>query len=194
MLNVVEDEVHHHRHRHPHRVRSHRPTLVAEDRYIAPGDSSLPTPPVGAEERAQLLRVQLGLLERREVPPRGGSVTRTTFAVRSSPPCRGGAPSTTSSTTSPLPTCRSPTGPGGSLQPPRRRPEFWRPWATTPTSPADSWRPSSCGGGRSTSVTPSPCSTSAPCLRGGGRRGGRAAVPAGGRARPRGVTVRQSID
>jgi hypothetical protein len=37
--------VHHHRHRHPHRVRRHRPTLVAEDSYIAPGDSFLTATP-----------------------------------------------------------------------------------------------------------------------------------------------------
>ena len=37
--------VHHHRHRHPHRVRRHRPTLVAEDSYIAPGDSFLTDTP-----------------------------------------------------------------------------------------------------------------------------------------------------
>ena len=45
--------------------------------------------PVRTEELAQLRRVQLGLLERREVPAAGGSVARTTFAVRSSQ-ARGG--------------------------------------------------------------------------------------------------------
>jgi len=44
---------------------------------------------VRAEELTQLLGIELGLLERREVPPTRGLVTRTTFAVLSSH-ARGG--------------------------------------------------------------------------------------------------------
>src|SRR5664280_1018626 len=35
-----------HGHRHPHRVRRHRPTLVAEDSYVVPGDSFLTDTPI----------------------------------------------------------------------------------------------------------------------------------------------------
>jgi len=45
--------------------------------------------PVGAEEGAQFFGVELGFLDGAKCPPRAGSVTRTTFAVRSSQ-ARGG--------------------------------------------------------------------------------------------------------